>query len=115
MKLKITLAFMFFAFVFSCKKDATNNPLTGKWRTTDIFYTSNMSEPLYIQFIWPGKVKSTYFSKCTSYSAEGNNLTLINTGTPITKLTFTYTISQDSLTLYPSDNFNNSNLTFVKE
>jgi hypothetical protein len=115
MKLKITLAFILLAFVCSCKKDANSDAITGKWRTTEIFFTANMSEPLYIQFIWPGKVQSTFFSKCTGYSINGSNLTLKNTGAQVSQLNYTYAIKQDTLTLYPIDNSNGGNLTFVKE
>jgi hypothetical protein len=115
MKLKITLASILLIFAFSCKKDATNNAIVGKWRTTEILLTANISEPLYIQFIWPGKVQSTYFSKCTGFSINGDNLTLKNTGAAVSQLTYTYSIKQDTLTLYPTDNSSNSYLTFVKE
>jgi hypothetical protein len=115
MKLKITLASVLLIFAFSCKKEATSNPIVGKWRTTEILFTANISEPLYIQFIWPGKVQSTYFSKCTGFSIDGSDLTLKNTGAAVSQLNYRYSIKQDTLTLYPTDNSANSDLTFVKE
>ena len=115
MKLKITLAAILLIFAFSCKKDTTSDAITGKWRTTEILLTDNISEPLYIQFIWPGKVQSTYFSKCTGFSIDGDNLTLKNTGATVSQLNYKYSIKQDTLTLYPTDNSSNSYLTFVKE
>jgi hypothetical protein len=116
MKLKTTLAFILLLFAFACKKNAESDAVTGKWRTTEIFFTSaNSDGPLYIQFIWPGKVQSTYFSKCTGYSIKGNNLTLENTGAP--NLTYSYTIKSDTLTLYNAAGCStgNCNAAFVKE
>jgi len=116
MKLKITLAFISLAFVFSCKKETSSDALTGKWRTTEIFFMANASGGLlYIQFIWPGKVQSTYFSKCTAYSINGSNLTLKYTGAPVSQVIYTYTIKRDTLTLYPNDSSSGGNMTFVKE
>ncbi|MBS1532409.1 MAG: hypothetical protein JSU01_19055, partial [Bacteroidetes bacterium] len=97
MKLKITLAFILLLSAFSCKKETGSDALTGKWRTTEILFTGNMSEgPLYIQFIWPGKVQSTFFSKCTGYSTSGDKLTLKNTGAAVSQLNYTYTIKHDT-------------------
>src|ERR1700740_2290370 len=116
MKLKITLAFISLAFVFSCKKETGSDALIGKWRTTEIFFMANTSGgPLYIQFIWPGKVQSTYITKCTGYSTDGNTLTLKYTGAPVSQATYTYTIKQDTLTLYPGAGLSGGNMIFVKE
>jgi hypothetical protein len=120
MKLKITLALILLLSAFSCKKDANGGPVVGKWRTTEIFLMTNISEPLYIQFISPDKVQSTFFSKCTGYSINGDNLTLKNTDAQVSQLNYTYSIKQDTLTLHPSDsstiaNSNGVDLTFVKE
>jgi len=120
MKLKITLAFILLLSAFSCKKDANGGPIVGKWRTTEIFLMTNISEPLYIQFMSPNKVQSTFFSKCTGYSINGDNLTLKNTGAAVSQLNYSYTIKQDTLTLHPSDSSTSNssgeaNLTFVKE
>ena len=119
MKLKITLGLILLLFAFSCKKDANGGPIVGKWRTTEMFFTmSSISEPLYIQFISPDKVQSTFFSKCTGYSTNGNELTLKYTGASISQATYTYTIKQDTLILYPdpsSSECSGCNFTFVKE
>ena len=116
MKPKIILAFILLTFAFSCKKEAGRDALTGKWRTTEILFTANISEPLYIQFIWPGKVQSSFFSKCTGYSTSGDGLTLKYTGATISQAAYTYTIKQDTLTLYPIECAGaGCNLTFVKE
>jgi hypothetical protein len=121
MKTKITLAFILLAFTFSCKKDANSDALTGKWRTTEILFTANMSEPLYIQFTPPGKVQSTYFQYCTGYTVTDNILTLKYTGSPgIAQATYSYSIKNDTLSLYPNNspesaNGNGVDLTFVKE
>jgi hypothetical protein len=116
MKLKITLGLILLACTFSCKKEARSDALTGKWRTTEILFTANMSEPLYIQFIWPGKVQSTFFSKCTGYSASGDGLTLKYTDATISQASYMYNIKHDTLTLYPIDcSGAGCNLTFVKE
>src|SRR3569623_1532836 len=98
MKPKTILAFILLAFAFSCKKEAGSDALTGKWRTTEILYTNNTSEPLYIQFIWPGKVQSTFFSKCTGYIASSDGLTLKYTNATISEASYGYNIKQDTLT-----------------
>lgn len=116
--MKIILALIVLLSAFSCKKDAKTDALTGKWRTTQIFYlaNTNMSEPLYIQFISPGKVQSTYFQYCTGYSVNGNDLTLKYTGSPgITQATYAFSIKHDTLTLYIGDSTGAPDLTFVKE
>src|SRR5579871_6473538 len=100
MKSKIILGFILLASTFSCKKESGSDALTGKWRTTEIFYTANISEPLYVQFIWPGKVQSTFFGNCTGYTMSGDNLTLkFNGAADLTQTTYTYSIKQDTLTL----------------
>lgn len=117
MKLKITLAFILLASAFSCKKEANSDALTGKWRTTEILLTPATNQPLYIQFSWPDKAQSTFFPNCTGYSLNGNNLTLKNTGIAATQVTYTYTIKQDTLTLYPTNSSDCSGCSFpfVKE
>jgi hypothetical protein len=117
MKLKIIPGLILLACTFSCKKETHSDALTGKWRTTRILYTNNsMSGPLYIQFIWPGKVQSTFFSKCTGYSASSDGLTLKFTGAEISQASYMYNIRQDTLTLYPIEcSGGGCNLTFVKE
>jgi hypothetical protein len=116
MKLKIALAFILLLSAFSCKKDANNGPLIGKWRTTQIFYMNYMAEQPYIQFSPQGKVQSTYFSNCTGYSTSGNNLTLKFTGPPgLTEATYAYRIKNDTLTLYTGDSTGAPDKTFVKE
>jgi len=117
MKPKIILVFILLLSAFSCKKEAKTDALTGKWRTTALLYTTNMTEAPYIQFIYPGKVQSTYFQYCTSYSVNGSALTLKYTGSPsISQENYTYYIKQDTLTLNTNDPTANSfPLTFVKE
>jgi hypothetical protein len=115
MKPKIILAFILLLSAFSCKKEASSDALTGKWRTTEILFTTNMSEPLYIQFIFPGKVQSTFFSKCTGYNINGGDLTLKYTGASISQAAYTYSIKQDTLTLNQNNCTSGCTLTFVKE
>jgi hypothetical protein len=116
MKLKIILGFVLLLAAFSCKKDANGGPIIGKWRTTEILFTANISEPLYIQFISPDKIQSTFFSKCTGYNIKGDNLTLKYADASISQVTYTYTIRQDTLTLNADDCPDGGcSLTFVKE
>lgn len=116
MKLTIIPGLILLACTFSCKKEAHSDALTGKWRTTQILYTANLSEPLYVQFIWPGKVQSTFFSKCTGYSASGHDLTLKFTNSTISQASYTFYIKQDTLTLSPIElSCAACGLTFVKE
>ena len=117
MKSKITLVLLILFCAFSCKKESGSDALTGKWRTTEILFTAaNTSGPLYIQFIWPSKVQSTFFSACTGYSISGSNLTLKFTGAAdLTQTTYAYAIKQDTLTLNQNNCSNNCTLTFVKE
>ena len=117
LKSKITLGLFFLICAFSCKKESGSDALTGKWRTTEILFTAaNSSGPLYIQFIWPGKVQSTFSLACTGYSISGHNLTLkFNGAADLTQTTYTYSIKQDTLTLYQTNCSNNCTLTFVKE
>ncbi len=117
MKLKITLVLLLVSFAFGCKKETNGDALTGKWRTTEILFTSNSnSGPLYIQFIWPGNVQSTFFTECIGYNISGKNLTLkFNGAADLTQATYTYTIKQDTLKLNQNNCTSNCSLTFVKE
>ncbi|MGZ3777099.1 MAG: hypothetical protein ACXVIY_05125 [Mucilaginibacter sp.] len=121
MKTKFTLALILLALAFSCKKDANSSPIDGKWRTTEILFTPNMTEALYIQFIPPGKVQSTFFSNCSGYSINGNDLTLkYNSSSSINQASYTYSIKNDTLSLSPVNGPESANgssivLTFVKE
>ena len=116
MKSRFTLVLLLLIGAFSCKKESGSDALTGKWRTTEILFTDNSSSgPLYIQFIWPGKVQSTFFSACTGYTLNGNNLLLINTGAQVSQLSYTYSIKQDTLTLDQNNCTSGCTLTFVKE
>ncbi len=116
MKTKLVLAFLLLTFAYSCKKDANSSLVIGKWRTTEILFTANMSEPLYIQFMSPARVQSTFFSDCTGYSISGDNLTLKFTGAAdLTQLSFTYSIKGDTLILNQNNCSSGCNLSFVKE
>ena len=118
MKLKITLASILLLVVFSCKKGANNGPIVGKWRSTQLLLMNAISEPLYVQFNASGTVQSTYFTNCTGYSVTGNDLTLKYTGSSISQVDYTYSIKQDTLTLYPTDATTSCvgcSFSFVKE